>query len=129
VAVAGTVIHGKNAAIYIDGVKVANKTEWSLSMTREMADVTTFRDANKVYAAGLRDINGAFSGMLDMGTELLMTKNDGNTHTVALYAVDGGTAIGTGPAFVDCNVTATSTDAVRITGTFHAAGDWVTTAP
>ena len=37
-------LHGKNGAIYIDGVKVAKKTEWTLQMGREYADVTTFRD-------------------------------------------------------------------------------------
>lgn len=128
-AAAGSVVHGKNGAIYINGIKVANKTEWTLSMAREFADVTTFRDKNKVSAAGLMDISGTFAGLLDMGSEALIIRNDGNPYTVALYAVDGGTAIGSGPAYVDCSVSATSTDAVRITGNFRAAGDWTVTAP
>lgn len=128
-AAAGTVIHGKNAAIYINGTKVANKSEWTLSMTREYADVTTFRDKNKVAAAGLMDINGTFTGLLDMTSEALIIRNDGAAYTVALYPEDGGTAVGSGPAFVDCSVTATSTDAVRITGSFKAAGDWTVAAP
>lgn len=117
------VIHGKNGAIYIDGVKVANKTEWMLSLAREYADVTTFRDKNKVSAAGLIDLNGTFTGLFDTSGEVLITKNTGTSHTVALHAVDG-TEVASGPAFVDCAVTANSTDAVRVQGNFRAAGDW-----
>lgn len=128
-AAPGSVVHGKNGAIYINGIKVANKSEWMLSMNREYADVTTFRDKNKVNAAGLMDINGTFSGLLDMNAEALIIQNDGAPHVVAVYPVDGGVAVGIGPAYVDCSVTATSTDAVRITGSFRAAGDWTVTAP
>lgn len=117
-------IHGKNGAIYIDGNKVSFKTEWVLNLSREYADVTTFRDANKVSAAGLKDINGSFSGLLDTSGDALITANDGLSHTLALYYEDGGTAVASGPAFIDATVTVTSTDAARISGTFRAAGDW-----
>lgn len=132
-AAAGTAVHGKNGAIYINGVKLVNKSEWSLNMTREYADVTTFRDRNKVSAAGLMDISGTFSGLLAIGPntpgDAVIIRNDGTPYTVAVYPVDGGDPVGSGPAFVDCSVTASSTDAVRITGNFKAAGDWTVTAP
>lgn len=120
-------IHGKNGAIYIDGVKVTVKTEWTLSLAREYADVTTFRDKNKVAAVGLMDVNGTFAGFLDVAGDALIAKNDGAPHTVALYAYDGGPVVASGPAFIDANVSASSTDAVRATGTFRAAGDWAVT--
>lgn len=120
-------LHGKNGAIYINGTKVVNKTEWSLSMAREYADVTTFRDKNKVNAAGLMDINGTFSGLLDTNGDAVITKNDGTAYTVALYAEDNVTLIASGPAFVDAVVTVSLTDAVRVNGSFKAAGDWTIT--
>lgn len=117
-------LHGKNAAFYINGVKVTNKTEWALNMNRDYADVSTFRDANKVYAAGLMDISGTFAGLLDTSGDLALQSNDGVAYTVALYAEDNVTLIATGPAFVDASVTASISDAVRISGNFKAAGAW-----
>ena len=120
-------LHGKNGAIYINGTKVANKTDWMLSMAREYADVTTFRDKNKVNAAGLMDIQGTFSGLLDTNGDAVVTKNDGTPYTVSLYAADSVTLIASGLAFVDAAVTVSLTDAVRVNGSFKAAGDWTIT--
>jgi len=117
-------LHGKNGAIYINGTKVTNKTEWTLSMARDYADVSTFRDANKVYAAGLMDISGTFAGLLDVDGDLLVQSNTGSAVTVAVYAEDGGAAVASGPAFVDASVTASNTDAVRCSGQFKSAGAW-----
>jgi hypothetical protein len=117
-------LHGKNGSIYINGTKVTNKTEWALNMARDYADVSTFRDANKVYAAGLMDISGTFAGLLDVGGDLSVSSNDGVAYTVALYAEDGVSLIATGPAFVDASVTVSVSDAVRVTGNFKAAGAW-----
>jgi len=117
-------LHGKNGSIYINGTKVTNKTEWALNMARDYADVSTFRDANKVYAAGLMDISGTFAGLLDVGGDLSVSSNDGVAYTVALYAEDGVSLIATGPAFVDASVTVSVSDAVRISGNFKAAGAW-----
>jgi hypothetical protein len=117
-------LHGKNGAIYINGSKVSNKTEWTLNMARDYADVSTFRDANKVYAAGLMDISGTFSGLLDVDGDLALQSNDGTAYTVTLYAEDSTISVAYGPAFVDASVTASISDAVRISGNFKAAGAW-----
>ena len=117
-------LHGKNGAIYINGTKVTNKTEWTLSMAREYADVSTFRDTNKVAAAGLMDINGTFAGLLDTSGDAIVLSNDGTPYTVALYAENGAAPIASGPAFVDAAVSVSLTDAVRVTGNFKAAGAW-----
>lgn len=120
-------LHGKNGAIYINGTKVSNKAEWALNMARDYADVSTFRDRNKVYAAGLMDISGTFSGLLDVDGDLAIQSSDGNAYTVAVYAEDGVTLVASGPAFVDCSVTVSNTDAVRCSGNFKAAGAWSVT--
>ena len=117
-------LHGKNGAIYIDGTKVTYKTEWTLSLTRDYADVTTFRDGNKVYASGLRDCAGTFAGLLDTAGELTLSKADGSAYTVQLYAEDTTTLVAEGPAYLDASVSASSTDAVRVTGNFRASGSW-----
>jgi hypothetical protein len=121
---AGRKLHGKNAAIYINGVKVTNKTEWSLSMARDYADVSTFRDRNKVYAAGLMDISGTFAGLLDVDGDALVQSNTGSAVTIAVYAREGEPAVASGPAYVDASVTASVSDAVRCSGNFKAAGAW-----
>jgi hypothetical protein len=118
-------LHGKNGAIWIDGVKVTNKTEWSLSMNREYADVTTFRDGNKVYAVGLMDITGSFSGLYDTDGEALTFYNDGNSHLVQLYADDQVTLVAEGEAYIDASVTASLSDAVRCSGSLRSAGGWL----
>jgi hypothetical protein len=117
-------LHGKNGAIYINGTKVTAKTEWALNMNRDYADVSTFRDRNKVYAAGLMDISGTFAGLLDIDGDLALQSNDGVAYTVAVYAEDGASPIASGPAFVDCSVTVSISDAVRISGNFKSAGAW-----
>jgi len=117
-------LHGKNGSIWINGSKVTNKTEWALNMARDYADVSTFRDANKVYAAGLMDISGTFAGLLDVDGDLALQSNDGVAYTVALYAEDGVTLVATGPAFVDASVQTSISDAVRVSGNFKAAGAW-----
>ena len=121
------VLHGKNGAIYVDGQKIADKVQWSLNMSRDYADVTTFRDGNKVYAAGLRDVQGSFSGLYNTAGDLSISKADGTAYTVQLWADDGVTKVGEGLAYLDASVTASATDAVRVQGNFRAAGTWTIT--
>lgn len=126
-------LHSKNGSIWIDGTQVTTKTEWTLNMTRDYADVTTFRDGNKTYAAGLRDLAGSFSGLLDVAGDLTLSKADGTSYTVKLYAQDsshgphvigGDILVAEGPAYLDASVSASSTDAIRVNGNFRAAGPW-----
>lgn len=118
--------HGKNAAIYFNGVKVTVKTEWALAINWQYADVSTFRDKNVVYASGLADISGTFAGFLDIDGDAVIAQAKEHTTpvTVAIYPEDGGSAICSGPAWIDAQVTASITDAVRCSGSWKAAGDW-----
>ncbi len=125
--------HGKNGAIYLGGakgsggVRVASKTEWSLQRNRDYVDATTFGDTNKTYLAGLPNIQGSFSGFLDVSGDLLLNAATSDAVQIYLYADDGVSPIeiAHGPGLVDGNVTASVNDAMRYTGEFRASGAWV----
>lgn len=128
----GTKLHGKNGAIYLDGAKgtgtkVATKTEWTLNLNRDYVDATVFGDTNKTYLVGLKDISGTYAGILDTSGDLLLNASDEDIVQVYLYADDRASfevLVASGPGLFDASVTASNTDAVRITGNFRAAGNW-----
>jgi hypothetical protein len=128
----GTKLHGKNGAIYINGAKgtgtkVATKSEWSLALNRDYVDATVFGDTNKTYLVGLKDITGTYSGILDTSGDLLVNATDADAVSIYLYADDGVSPvlIASGPGLFDASITANNTDAIRVTGNFRAAGNWV----
>jgi len=127
----GTKLHGKNGAIYIGGpkgtgLKVSTKNEWTLSLGRDYVDATTFGDTNRNYLVGLRDVSGTFSGLMDVSGDLLINATTSDIVQLYLYADDGASPIliGSGPALVDGQITASVADAVRMSGNFRAAGNW-----
>lgn len=127
---AGTKLHGKNGAIYLNGpkggsgTKVATKTEWTLALNRDYVDATVFGDTNKTYLVGLKDVSGTYAGILDVSGDLLLNATDDDAVPVYLYADDTTTPvlIASGPGLFDASINASNTDAVRITGNFRAAG-------
>lgn len=130
---AGTKLHGKNGAIYLNGpkgsgTKVSNKTAWTLNLSRDRVDATVFGDTNKTSLVGLRDISGTFDGLLDVSGDLLLTATTEDEKLVYLYADDGTTPVlvGSGSAFIDAVVNASNADAVKISGNFFAQGPWTT---
>jgi len=128
----GTKLHGKNGAIYVNadkdggGTKVAVKAQWDLNLSRDYVEVTTFGDTNKEYLAGLKDISGSFNGLLDVSGDLMVNNTSVDDVPLYLYADDGATAvmIAYGPALIDTSITASNTDAVRVSGNFRASGAW-----
>lgn len=129
----GTKLHGKNGAIYLNGpkgtgIRVANKTSWTLSLARDRVDATVFGDVNKTSLVGLRDISGTFDGLLDTSGDLLLTATTEDEKAVYLYADDGTTPVlvGSGSAFIDATINAANSDAVKISGNFFAQGAWST---
>jgi hypothetical protein len=128
----GTKRHGKNGAIYLGGavgtgVKVAAKAEWSLQRNRDYVDATTFGDTNKTYLAGLPNVQGTYSGILDTSGDLLFSAATSDAMLIHLYADDTGTPVlvAHGSGFLDATVNCSNTDAVRITGEFRASAAWV----
>ena len=128
----GTKLHGKNGAIYLGGakgsggVKVANKTEWTLQRNRDYVDATVFGDVNKTYLAGLPNVQGTFAGILDVSGDLLLSAATSDSQQIYLYADDGTSPVlvANGPGFIDGTVTASNTDAIRFTGEYRAQGAW-----
>jgi len=127
----GTKLHGKNGAIYVGnpkptGDKVAIKSQWDLNLSRDYVEVTTFGDTNKEYLAGLKDISGSFNGLLDVAGDLMVNNTSLDDVPLYLYADDGASAvmIAYGPALIDSSITASNTDAVRVSGNFRASGEW-----
>jgi hypothetical protein len=123
----GDKLHGKNGAIYLAGVKVALKTEWTLNLNRDYVDATVFGDVNKTYLVGLKDISGTYAGLLDNAGDLLVNATSSEGIETYLYADDTGGSevlVGNGPALHDSAINCSNTDAVRVSGNFRAAGAW-----
>lgn len=128
---AGTKLHGKNGALYLNGVKgvgtkVALKTEWTLNLNRDYVDATVFGDVNKTYLAGLKDISGTYAGLMDNSGDLLVNATDSEAVATYLYSDDGNSPvlIGSGLALHDSAINCSNTDAVRVSGNFRANGPW-----
>lgn len=121
----GTKKHGKDGALYVNSVKVAVKTDWTLNLSRDTVDVTTFGDVNKTYLVGLRDISGTYAGLLDLSGDTMLTAAAEDAKLIALHAEDG-TEVASGSGFIDASITCSVGDAVRITGNFRAQGAWTT---
>lgn len=128
----GDKLHGKNGAIYLgggrgSGQKVANKVEWTLNLNRDYVDATVFGDVNKTYLVGLKDIQGTFAGLLDVSGDLIVNATDSDIVQIYLYGDDRQSYekfIASGPGLMDASITASNTDAIRVTGNFRAAGAW-----
>lgn len=124
--------HGKNGAIYVGGpkgtgTKVATKSEWTLNLNRDYVDATVFGDTNKTYLVGLKDIQGSFNGLLDVSGDLLVNSSNSDDQAIYLYADDRGgneILIASGVGLFDASITASNTDAIRVSGNFRASGAW-----
>ena len=129
---AGTKLHGKNGAMYLDGakgtgVKITTKTEWTLNLSRDYVDATVFGDTNKTYLVGLKDIQGTFAGLLDVSGDYQVNAANSDAINIYLYADDRDTnliLVAMGPGLMDASLTASVTDAIKTTGNFRAAGAW-----
>jgi hypothetical protein len=137
VAAAGTALHGKNGAIYLGGpkgtgIKLVNKTEWTLNLNRDYVDSTVFGDVNKTYLVGLKDISGTFAGLLVTPPAGDYQVNAASSDIISVYlygddaTVAGGILwlVASGPGLIDAAITASNTDAIKTTGNFRAAGAW-----
>jgi hypothetical protein len=80
--------HGKDGAIYVEGVKVAAKAEWSLSLARDTVDVTSFGDTNRTYVVGLMDVSGTYAGFLDNSGDIMLTAAGEDAKFIELYSDD-----------------------------------------
>jgi hypothetical protein len=117
----GTKIHGKNGAIYLFGPK------GSAQGHKAVAKATVFGDGNKTYLVGLKDISGTYGGLLDVSGDLMLAMVEEDSVDIYFYADDREgleVLVAHGPGLCDASITASNTDAVRMTGNFRASGLW-----
>jgi len=128
----GLRIHGKNAAIYVNGPKgtgtrIANRTQWTLNLNRDYVDVTAFGDTNKRYVIGLKDVSGTFEGILDTSGDIGVNQTDLDEVPIYLYGDDRTgheLILAYGGALLDASITASVSDAIKVTGNFRASSNW-----
>lgn len=123
--------HGKQGAVYLGTTSAAVPTvitmaTWSLSMTRDKVDVTSFQDTNKQYVFGLPDISGDISGFWDDANDTLYDAS-ASVGAVKMYlypSTAAATKYWYGTAFVDFKINTAVSGPVEISGTFAGASDW-----
>jgi hypothetical protein len=101
-------------------------TEWTLNMTTDKTEVTSFGDANKTYVQGLKDLAGTLSGFWDSANDALFDAAD-SADGVRLYlypSADAPTIYWYGPAWLDASISVGVGGAVSVSGSFVANGSW-----
>lgn len=123
--------HGRRGQIEIGAGSprsiICSLSSWNLSFTRDKVDSTSFCDANKTYLAGLKDVSGSFEGFFDTDDfrELFEAADSATGTTIRITpSLDAGEYYFDGPAWLDLSMTGSVTDAVKLSGTFSANGDW-----
>jgi hypothetical protein len=121
--------HGRNGAVYLAVTSgaaaspVAFQAAWSVSVTSEKFDVTTLADSQHVYASGIPEIAGTFSGFLDAGTsQAYVAASDGLPRAFCLYpdTVNSPTAYFAGTVIADFSGGGASGGPVTVSGTWGA---------
>jgi len=76
---------------------------------------------------GLKDIQGQWTGLLDISGDLLVNATDLDTVQIYLYADDRighEVMVAYGPGLFDASITASISDAIKASGNFRASGPW-----
>jgi hypothetical protein len=124
--------HGRKGAVYMStsgtgtASQVISLNAWSLDMSTDIQETTSFGDANKTYVQGLKDLKGRFSGFWDNSETKLFTGAD-SADGVKLYLYPSTDIPGSyfyGPAWVNMSIDVGVGDAVKITANFVANGSW-----
>lgn len=124
--------HGRKGMVYLSSsgtglaTNIALLNKWTLSMTTDTVEVTSFGDVNKTYVVGLKDLSGSFGGFWDSSVDSLFTASDsGDGVKMYLYpSSDSPTKYWCGPAWVDASVDTGVGAAVTVTCNFKANGAW-----
>jgi hypothetical protein len=107
-------------------IPVASLTSWSLDMSTDKIDVTSFGDTTKTYVQGLPDITGRFEGNWDDTEATLFTaRTSADGCKLYLYpSLDAATRYAYGVAWLDASINVDVTGAVKVSGSFSAASSW-----
>lgn len=127
-----SIYHGSTGRLYVstsgsgEASPVAALTDWSLDMARDTVEVTALGDTNKSFVTGLPNNAGSLSGFWESGDTTLFTAQASAT-AVKMYIYPSLTATSTylyGTAWLSLSMSGAVGDAVKITGSFSAAGPW-----
>ena len=123
--------HGRNGAVYLAVTSgaaaspVAFQASWTLSITTDKTDVTTLADSQKVYAAGIPDLAGEFSGFSDdQSSQAYIAAADGLPRAFYLYpdAVNSPSVYFAGTVVADFTAAGSASGAVSVASAWNAAG-------
>jgi hypothetical protein len=101
-------------------------SQWTLDMPTDLADVTVFNAGNKLYVQGIPDVSGKLSGFWDSASDTLYDAMASATSgTLWLYPNRlTSSKYFCGAAWFDFSIDTSVGDAVKISGSFKAAGAW-----
>lgn len=124
--------HGKSAVVYISttGAGTATTTVslsgWTLDLSTDKVETTSFGDANKTYVQGLKDIKGTLAGFLDdAGLSLFTGADSADGIKMYLYpSLNAPTMYWYGPAWLDASLNVAVGGAITLSGNFVANGSW-----
>jgi hypothetical protein len=124
--------HGKAGVIYMSttGSGAATTTTslsgWSLDLSTDKVETTSFGDPNKTYVQGLKDVKGTMAGFLDDAGLSIFTAAD-STDGCKLYLYPSSaapTVYWYGPAWLDASIDVPVSGASTLKGNFVANGAW-----
>lgn len=111
----------------ITPVLMASINGWTASLKTDYEDVSCFGDTNKVYVPGLRDISGSIKGFWNSADPSLVHASSLATPGKLALAMNSNepTFLLSGLAYMDADIDC-SMAAPKVSGSFKAAGPWVT---
>jgi len=124
--------HGKSGVVYLStsGSGVATATTslsgWTLDLSTDKVEVTSFGDLNKTYVQGLKDIKGTFQGFLDdAGLSLFTGADSADGVNMYLYPSSASPSVyWYGTAWLDASIAVPVGGANTLTGNFVAKASW-----
>ena len=126
--------HGQYGQVKLDptgvggatAVLVASLNSWTLDLSRDKVDVTSFGDTNKMSVVGLPSYKGSLGGFYDDEDLAIfgVALGDAPAFLELVPARLNATIFFSGKAFIDANVSVTASGSVNVTGAFEAAGNW-----
>lgn len=126
------VYHGKAGLVYVSTTgsgtasSVIHLSAWTLDLSTDLVETTSFGDTNKTYVQGLRNIQGTLAGFYD-DTESKLFTGSTSSDGIKMYLYPASTALtkyAYGPAWLSMGVDTGVADAVKITADFSANGAW-----
>ncbi len=122
--------HGKAGRVLLGSTTatpVASIDGWTLDLSADRVEVTSFGDLNKQYVLGFPDVSGTLTGFFD-DTDTSISTGRSVAAGVRLYLypdyTNAVTKYAYGTAFLDMSIDASAKDAVKISAKFSASSNW-----